>query len=97
MAHHLAVSTEAEWDILEHSIELERLQEGLSARFDEYVAKAMLEIKRNPLSYQVLHRNIRVHFTEVFSYGVHYVADDKYIRVIAVFHTSQDPVNWENR
>jgi hypothetical protein len=54
-------------------------------------------VQRNPLTIQVKYESIRIHFIDKFPYGIHYLVDDKIVRVFGVFHTSRSPKDWSER
>jgi toxin ParE1/3/4 len=93
----LLVSDEAYSDILDAFLWYEAARDGLGKDFELCLEAEINRVLSNPLQYQVQYKKIRVAYIERFPYGIHYLLDKKLIRVIAVFHTSKDPENWEAR
>jgi plasmid stabilization system protein ParE len=97
MTYQLAVSDEAEHDILEAKFWYEDQQFGLGEKFVEEVERQIQKIVNNPNAYQYRYRDVRVCFTRKFPFGVHYLVVHSEILVLAVFHTSRDPKSWFKR
>lgn len=95
--YHLFVSDEAYSDILDAFLWYQSLREGLGSDFELCLEAEINRIVSHPLQYQEKYKKIRIAYIERFPYGVHYVIEKNVVKVIAVFHTSQDPINWEER
>ena len=54
-------------------------------------------IQELPLSYQVIHRNIRRFTLKRFPFVIYYVVDNQTIKIITIFHTSRNPKIWSER
>jgi plasmid stabilization system protein ParE len=93
----LVLSDEAYYDILDACLWYESARDGLGKDFELCIEAEINSLLRNPLQYQVKYKEIRIAYIERFPYGIHFIIDKKLIRVIAVFHTSRDPENWEER
>jgi plasmid stabilization system protein ParE len=93
------ISVYAKTDLSDASKWYEQQQKGLGKRFLREVKEAINAISKNPLIYQVRYDDIRIYFTKLFPYGIHYrhVANKNEIHVIAVFHTSRNSDIWELR
>lgn len=68
-------------------------QSGLEKRFALELKETINYISQNPFLFEVKYKNIRVAFTKIFPFGIHYDFDgqDK-ITIIAVLHTSKNPM-----
>ena len=77
----------------------EKQQKGLGKRFLNEMKEAFDVICENPTGFQVRYDDYRIHFTKIFPYGIHYqyITDRNEIHIKAVFHTSLNPRNWEQR
>jgi hypothetical protein len=86
-------------DVLEAKEFYKSKQTGLEKRFAIEVKNTINYFIKNPLLFQVKYKKVRVAYTEVFPFGVHYHLDKKTntITVMGVFHTSLSPDNWLNR
>lgn len=70
---------------------------GLEKRFVNAVKQTINYIIENPLLFEVRYKEIRIAFTKVFPFGVHYGLDrnTNTIYILAVLHTSLNPhENW---
>ena len=98
MAFNILISQEAQWDIEDSYAFYEAVQPGLGKRFEEDLDNSLQLIATNPKSFQLKYKRIvRIVFTKSFPFGIHYIVDGKDIKVIAVFHTSRSPKNWDSR
>ena len=96
-AYALLISDEANADILDAFLWYESARKGLGNDFELCLEAEINRLFRNPKQYQIQYKKIRVAYIERFPYGIHFLLDKKFIKVIAVFHTSRDPENWEGR
>ena len=90
-------SDEAYYDILDAYLWYESARDGLGKDFELCLEAEINRLLRNPLQYQIQYKKIRIAYIERIPYGIHFIIDEKFIKVIAVFHTSRDPENWEER
>lgn len=74
-------------------------QKGLEKRFASEVKTTISYFIKNPLLFQEKYKKVRIAFTEVFPFGVHYYFNEKTktITVLGVFHTSISPSKWLKR
>lgn len=93
----LLISDEANADILDAFLWYESARAGLGMDFELCLEAEFNRIIRNPRQYQTQYKKIRVAYINRFPYGIHFLVENKFIKVIAVFHTSRDPENWEDR
>lgn len=54
-------------------------------------------IKQNPESYPVAHKDVRKYVEKKFPFVIYYRIIDTVIQVIAIFHTSRNPEIWNER
>ena len=97
MKYNILLSQEAEWDISESFHWYEIQKSSLGDSFEEAINEALEAISQNPNICQLKYKKIRIYFTKNFPFGIHYYTDKKDLKVIAVFHTSKDPSNWDER
>jgi toxin ParE1/3/4 len=72
-------------------------QAGLGAALAAEVRKVLGVIARKPVRYPVAARDIREGPVARFPYCVYYRVRPGQIVVIAVFHTSRNPAEWQSR
>ncbi len=72
---------------------------GLDRLFSKEVKEAIFQIINEPLLFQKRHKNVRVAFTRIFPFGVHYVYQEELglVTIIGIYHTSLSPEEWEKR
>ncbi|MCO5950772.1 MULTISPECIES: type II toxin-antitoxin system RelE/ParE family toxin [Mucilaginibacter] len=93
----LLISDESRLDILDAFSWYESRREGLGRDFELCLEAGFNQIQRNPLLYQKRYKNLRIHFIDRFPYGIHFLIDEKNVKVFGVFHTSRNPQNWTAR
>jgi len=93
----LIISDEAYLDIADTFTWYDAIEEPLGKKFIISFESSLNTLLNNPLSYHVRYKNVRIIFMKRFPYGIHYVIDGNILKVIAVFHTSRNPQNWEDR
>ena len=54
-------------------------------------------IKQNPKSFAVAHKDVRKYVVKKFPFVIYYRIVDSVIQVIAIFHTSRNPEIWNER
>lgn len=71
---------------------------GLGRSFVGHVDAAVERIFANPAQFPVVHKNIRRALLRRFPYALMFVTEaDDSITVIACFHGSRDPAQWQRR
>lgn len=93
----IQLSEEAEMEVLEAFLFYENKVQNLGIAFEEEVDHAIKEIVKNPFLFQIKHKNCRVHFLKKFPFGIHYFIQENDIKIIAIFHTSRNPIRWKLR
>lgn len=86
-------------DVLDAKDWYKSQQKGLDKRFASEVKITLNYLIKNPFLFQEKYKTVRIAFTEVFPFGVHYHLnqDSKTITVLGVFHTSMSPSKWLKR
>lgn len=74
-------------------------QKGLEKRFANELKNTINYLIENPLMFQIKYKTVRIAYTEVFPYSVHYHLDEieKSIKILGIFHTSLATEKWYNR
>jgi plasmid stabilization system protein ParE len=93
----ISIQPEAEAEILEAYQYYEDKAEGLGTEFVRAVDASLASIERNPRMYAVVHNDARRALLRRFPYGIFYVLEDDKIVVLACFHASRDPKQWQRR
>jgi len=97
LKYSLLFSDEANYDIIDAFLWYEEARSGLGKDFELCLEAEINRISRNPLQYPIQYKKIRIAYIERFPYGIHFLMEKTFIKVIAVFHTSRNPTNWEER
>lgn len=92
------INPQAKIDIQEQINFYNDKQKGLGKRFHDDVKSTFKSILENPY-YQIRYKNVRCLPLKKFPAMVHYSLEENknQITVRAVFHTSQDPQEWNKR
>ena len=75
----------------------ENQQPGLGADFEASVEAVLTTIANQPDRYPIAERDIREAPVHRFPYCVYYRVRPDRIEVLAVFHQSRDPAEWQSR
>jgi plasmid stabilization system protein ParE len=75
----------------------EEQKPGLGARFEAHVEAVLDIISRQPNRYALVEGEVREASVRRFPYSVFYRVESARIVVIAVFHQSRDPSEWQSR
>jgi plasmid stabilization system protein ParE len=71
---------------------------GLGHRFLAALDVTVRRILENPLQFPVIYKNIRRALLRRFPYALMFIVEtDESITVIACFHGSRDPMQWQRR
>jgi plasmid stabilization system protein ParE len=95
--YRLVSTLEADHEIESAFLWYEKELAGLGHEFLEELRKTYNQIVDGPLKYPKLRSNTRRALLKRFPYAVYFVIDSETIVVLAVFHTSRDPVQWQRR
>lgn len=75
----------------------EERRAGLGARFTLAVDAVLDRIAKNPKIHAVILDDARKAVVRGFPYCVYYREEGENVVVLAVFHTSRDPAEWQRR
>jgi toxin ParE1/3/4 len=75
----------------------ESQQVGLGQKFEDEVEKLLVQIQSHAKQFPVVLRDIREALLSRFPYCVYYRIRYGRLIILAVFHTSRDPANWQSR
>lgn len=93
----VSIQPEAEEEIIEAYRYYEDKAEGLGTEFVRAVDACLASVERNPRMYAVVHKDVRRALLRRFPYGLFYFLEDDKIIVLACFHASRDPKQWQRR
>lgn len=72
-------------------------RDGLGFEFILSIEATLFQVARNPFQFGLVHSKVRAAFIKRFPYGIFFLIEDSEIIVLAVFHTSRNPIRWLNR
>jgi len=75
----------------------EARQPGLGMRFREEVEATVLRLQENPHQFPIVFRDVHRARLRKFPYGLFFCVEIGTLVVIACFHGSRDPQQWERR
>ena len=93
----ITVQPAAEAEITEAFRWYEDKSEGLGSEFMRALDAALSAIQRSPNAYAVVHKQVRRAVLRRFPYAIFYLYENEKIIVIACFHASRDPKQWQDR
>jgi plasmid stabilization system protein ParE len=97
MAYRLKIEPEAELDVFRAFREYEIARRGLGKRFVVRLQDVLDRIAANPEIHAITYHNVRQTLVRKFPYAVCYTLEGKTVSVLAVFHTSRNPDDWQSR
>ena len=93
----VVLTAAARADILDAVGWYEARQSGLGQRFLSDLNALTTRIGQSPLQFPVLRYDVRRAAVRRFPYGVFFRVLPELVQVIACFHTSRDPIQWQRR
>ncbi len=94
----LAFSPAAESEMYKASDWYEDELSGLGERFLSDVEATAARVVSNPRQFPVIYRHVRRAMLEHFPYALMFlVQEDESVSVISCFHSSRDPLRWQER
>jgi plasmid stabilization system protein ParE len=93
----IVISEEATLDVAEALEWYKKRSSKLSERLKTEINLGFEYIRKTPFYFQLKFKDVRVYYCNSFPYGIHFIIENETIKVIAVFHTSRDPQNWQKR
>lgn len=89
MTFKIVISDEAKEDIKEAKAFYSEINAKLGKKFSDAIISTVDSLAGNPLLFQERYRGVRISFTPIFPYGVHYVFENKIVTILRVFHTKR--------
>ena len=87
----------AQHEFDEATLWYEQRLSGLGTQFVSEINRAIELARENPLRFPVTHRETRCVRVRRFPYSVFFLAEERRIVVLAVFHGRRDPGVWRQR
>lgn len=86
----------AQEDIREAAKWYNAKKKGLGRRFTSHVRKKVKLLEKNPKIAPVRYADVRTAVLDLYPFMIHYRVDDdkQMILILAVYHTSKNPINW---
>ena len=75
----------------------EKQMKGLGSEFSKAIDDTINKIKTSPLSFPVCYKTLRKAIIMKFPYIILFNIVQPNIRIIAIFHTSRSPLEWNTR
>jgi toxin ParE1/3/4 len=72
-------------------------RKGLGDEFFLCIDEAIERIKRNPQMQPYVHNQIRRAVVRRYPFAIFYETTELEIRILAVFHSRRDPIQWRKR
>ncbi|WP_310560364.1 type II toxin-antitoxin system RelE/ParE family toxin [Flavobacterium sp.] len=89
MEYFIEISEEAKANIEEALNYYSVISTSLKDRFEAELSKSIDLLSKNPLQHQIRYRKIRIAFTSVFPYGIHYIVENEYVYIFNILHTKR--------
>lgn len=97
MVYTIKLTPEAKIDI-QDAIKYYNLQKkNLGQRLFHYIDQAIQKLQTNPFLFQRGYRGIRKCPTAKFNFAIHYFTEENTVVIVAVLHSSRNPMIWKNR
>jgi plasmid stabilization system protein ParE len=93
----LTIEPEAEAEITDAAAWYDERGKQLQARFLAAVSAALDDVQQRPEQYQIVHGRARRIMVPGFPYALFYLASEREVSVVACFHSSRDPKQWQAR
>ncbi len=97
LLYNIELSDEAEFDFECSYNYYNAINQKVADDFLKQIDKSFTSIKKNPLGYSVVYKEVRKSVLKKFPFIVYYKIDLVIIRVIAIFHASRNPEIWKER
>lgn len=75
----------------------EKRRKGLGLQYLFALQKILHRIAEASDSFPVVFENVREAVMRKWPYAIYFQVTDEYLLVLAIFHASREPVQWQNR
>jgi hypothetical protein len=90
MNYKILIVDEAKNDFRKAQTWYKNIDSKLAGRFLLSFKKSLLDIKKNPLQFQIRYDDIRITMLSTFPYLIHYSIHKDIIVIQAIYHSSRD-------
>jgi toxin ParE1/3/4 len=97
MTPEIVVLPAAEAEISEAFAWYEDKDEGLGSEFMRALDATLAAIQRSPTGYALVHKQVRRAMLRRFPHAVFYLYENEKLIIMACFHSSRDPQQWQDR
>ncbi|MDQ3816371.1 MAG: type II toxin-antitoxin system RelE/ParE family toxin [Acidobacteriota bacterium] len=97
MTYRIVVRPEAAREVQEAFDWYEQRDEGLGQEFLRAADACLAGVRRNPLAFPQVHKEVRRALMRKFPYALFYLIEGESIVVVACFHAKRDPIDWLRR
>lgn len=97
VAHSVFVTQAARGELIEALDWYEGETSGLGRRFRRSIHELTDRISDNPRKFPIIFKNVLRALLRHFPYSLFFVVEGDALMVIACFHASRDPAQWQNR
>ena len=93
MAYRLLYFDEVIQEVQEAKVWYKEKREGLEIEFALAVETAIQRIQRMPAAYSIRYKNVRLAYTKVFPYAIHFYINEKekIVAITAIVHKKRHP------
>ena len=93
MGYTLVYFDEVEKDVADAMAWYRSKQNGLEKRFAKAVEQAILNLQKMPAAYAVRYKNVRIAYTPIFPYAIHFYIDEQQSMIVitAIVFAGRDP------
>lgn len=89
MEYFVQISDDVKLDLKEALEYYSDISEDVRDRFEIELDKTIAVLSQKPLHHQVRYKNIRIAFTAVFPYGIHYIIENEFVYILKTLHTKR--------
>jgi plasmid stabilization system protein ParE len=97
VTYRLVIRPEADAEVTEAARWYEERRQGLGGEFLDTFGEVTSKIRRNPQLHALIYLDARRALLHRFPYSVIYEIHDREIVILACFHESRDPREWQRR
>lgn len=99
MIYDLIILPNAQNDIRITAIWYNTRKSGLGLKFTKVIRNELSRVRKNPLAFINRYKTIHTISLKKYPFLIHYLVDveNKKVLVTAVFHTSLNPIKWDER
>ncbi|MBU4557323.1 MAG: type II toxin-antitoxin system RelE/ParE family toxin [Actinobacteria bacterium] len=97
MSFQLDVWQEAQDDIVDAALWYSGRSPGLELQFLSRVDECLAHLETQPARFPIVHGDAQRALLARFPYGLFFIIDEPFVRVVACMHARHDPEGWQDR